>query len=93
MPTNRRIISRGPLFYHPPLDNSCESLEVEEIPYGSSHFEQGLLEDMRTCGQRYLELHYPELIFGLYDGKKEPKQRDFRAKVKNGWRWACWRSK
>lgn len=83
--------ARGGLRYHRPLDNSVETLEAEELPYGASHFEQGLLEDMRSCSQSLLERHYPELIFGLHDQKDEPKKRDFRVKVKGGWRWGDWR--
>lgn len=83
--------ARGGLRYHSPLDNSVESLEVEEISFGASHFETNLLEDMRTLSQSRLEKLYPELIFGLHDDKKEPKNRDFRVRVKNGWRWGSWR--
>lgn len=81
----------GGLRWHSHLDVSCE-IDREEIPYGASHFEGKLLEDMRTLSQLRLERLYPEMIFGFHDDAKEPKQRDYRVRVRNGWRWAQWRS-
>lgn len=86
----------GGLRWHRHQDWSCE-IDCEQIPYGASHFEGRLLEDMRVLSQARLEKVYKELIFGFHEGPQEPKQRDFRAKLTDsrgrcrGYRWACWR--
>lgn len=87
----------GGLRYHEPVDNSVESLNVEDIPYGSSHWTGQLMEDMRNLDQPRLEKLYRELVFGFHQGRDEPKQRDYRVMLHDsrgrcrGWRWASWR--
>ena len=82
----------GGLRYHEPMDNAVENLDAEVIPYGASHFQEGLMEDMRMHSQRYLEIHYPELVFGWHEGRKSPVDRDFKVQLTGGWRWAQWRT-
>jgi hypothetical protein len=62
---SRKPIWWTPWDYHNPLDNSCESCDREEIPFGSGGFMRDLWDDMESRPIKWLEKHYPELTFGF----------------------------
>lgn len=84
--------SRGPYRYHEPIDNSCESLEQEVLPFGCGGWQSDLLNDMRCRDSRYLGLHYPELTFATVRGKK-PGGHDYVVEMGGSrYRVADWRT-
>lgn len=82
--------SRGPYRIHERIDWSC-SLEQEDLRFGCSGFISGLLDDMACRPLPYLQLHYPELVFGT--SVKKPTGHEFVQNAgRNLWRWADWRT-
>jgi len=86
--------SRGPFRYHPPINNDVESLENEDLPYGCGGFTSGLLDNMRWRPTSWLELHYPELTFGLSAKKPRRSECDYMMQLdrSRAWRTAKWRT-
>ena len=85
----------GGMRYHEPICNDVESLDAEDLPFGCGGFMSGLLDDMRWRPARWLELHYPELTFGLSAKKPRRSECDYIMQLDRGtaWRTAKWRTK
>lgn len=78
------------LIKHRPLDCSCVGIDAEEIPH-EYRFDEELETDMSVMTLKDLNLHHPELTFGITKGSKRPKGYDYTARIPGGWRTANWR--
>lgn len=84
--------ARGPYAYHGPLDNTCESLEVESLPFGCGGWQSDLLDDMQWRPAAWLDKHYPELVFGRVATKKLTKGHAYHTDCGKTYRVADWRT-
>lgn len=86
--------SRGFYRIHTPIDNSCQSLDMEELPFGSGGFSGQLLSDMYSRPLSWLDSHYPELTFSYARKVKDAKRHEYHVLFKPGlYRVADWRKK